>query len=379
MLETPYKVTFSRHPRSGRWQIFYVSRDAAGIGNRMLMTAAVNTRTGAIEGEPARLVDALSNWVGSPHASFDVSPDGLIYWRSTTPALAIWRLHWFDRNGNIAGTVGDVAGFSSIALSPDESRLAALQGYPEQHIWLYNLQTGTGARSSSLSGSETNPVWSADGRSLYYTVVTETGTRVMRQAIEGGGLPEVLYESPESQLRSVQDITPDGRYLIVVQPVSPRSLLLDLTAPRESRKLEPLFPESAGLRVDGARLAPDGHSLVTRSGYTFYSSRFPPAVDPPQQIAVFQHPVWPFFSRDGRTLYFVSDQSLYSHPVTAMPGGGIRLGERSLLFKVVHPSRTDANLGAVSRDGKRWMVIATDNVDEARVQMLSDWTTLLPR
>ena len=103
----------------------------------------------------------------------------------------------------------------------------------------------------------------------------------------------------------------------------------------------------------------------------------PPAIpscrSPPSALS------WPFFSRDGHSLYFISGQALYSHPVIASAGGGIRLGERSLLFKLIHPARVDANLGAASRDGNRILAIATDDTEEVRLQVLSDWTTLLPQ
>lgn len=75
--------------------------------------------------------------------------------------------------------------------------MAALQGYPDQHIWIYNLQSGTGARMRSLPGSEGNPVWATDVRSVYYALQTAEGSRVVRQSAESGSLPEVLYSSSE--------------------------------------------------------------------------------------------------------------------------------------------------------------------------------------
>ncbi len=57
----------------------------------------------------------------------------------------------------------------------------------------------------------------------------------------------------------------------------------------------------------------------------------------------------------------------------------IRLGERSLLFKLHHPTRTDSNLGAITGDGQRILAIATETDDAAQVQVLSDWTSLLDR
>ncbi|HYW42045.1 MAG TPA: hypothetical protein VE959_04260 [Bryobacteraceae bacterium] len=68
---------------------------------------------------------------------------------------------------------------------------------------------------------------------------------------------------------------------------------------------------------------------------------------------------------------------MISQPVQPLPGGGIRLGERSLLFKLIAPGRSDANLGAASRDGSRILAISTDNPEAAMTQVLSDWTTLL--
>ncbi len=382
VLDTPYGISFARHPSNGRWHIFFVRRDAGtGIANRVLLTAPVDPRTGALAGDPVRLIDAMSNWAGSPFAAFDVSATGIVYWRTTTPALPIWRLRWFDRNGNVSGTVGDAAGFSSLSLSPDEMRLAALQGYPDQHVWLYNLQTGTGARISSLSGSEGNPVWSPDGRSIYYSHHIDAGSRVIQQSAAPGSLPEPLYETSDGQAVSVQDVTPDGRYLILVEyPRHSGISRLDLTAPRALRKLEPVST-SGGLTSTqtNVRISPDGHTLLAAVGGAVYSSPYPDPAAHLTQIAELPSPAWPFFSRDGRLLYLVSGQPLYSFPVVAISGGGIRLGERSLLFKLNHPARSDANLAAASRDGNRLIAIATDETEEARVQVLTDWTTLLSK
>jgi hypothetical protein len=88
---------------------------------------------------------------------------------------------------------------------------------------------------------------------------------------------------------------------------------------------------------------------------------------------------FPFFSRDGRIVYTVSNQALYAHTVINLPGGGLRLGDRSLLFRLAHPARVDCNPAVASHDGNRILAITTDSPEEAKVQVLSDWTTLLAR
>ena len=178
----------------------------------------------------------------------------------------------------------------------------------------------------------------------------------------------------------MQAITPDGRYLVLAQFVDASAstiVRLDLSAPPEGRKAEPLLPAAAVSGQFNVRISRDGRSLIVISSGIVYASRFPPAGNSLRQVAAFPAAAWPFFSRDGRTLYVISGQALYSHPVIIAQDGGLRLGERSLLFRLIHPQRTYANLAAASRDGSRLLALATDSVEETRVQVLTDWTTLL--
>jgi WD40 repeat protein len=380
VLDSIYGATFARHPRSGRWQIFFV-RGNLGILSRAVMTAPIDPRTGALTGDAVRVVDAVSNWAGTDYATFDVSSNGMIYWRNTTPALPIWRLRWFDRNGNVTGTTGDAAGYFSISLSPDDSRVATVQGFPDQQVWIHNLQNGTATRLSSQPSGD-GIAWSPDGGSIYFTSLTDTGSRVMRQSADPGSTPEVVYVDTTNRVLMVQAITPGGRGLILAEFVDPSAstiMRLDLFAPLETRKPEPLFPTSSVSGQFNVRISPDGRLLVVIASGIVYASRFPPAGDILRQVATYPASAWAFFSRDGRTLYVISGQALYSHPVITAHDGGLRLGERSLLFRLIHPMRTYASPAAASRDGNRLLALATDSQEETRLQVLTDWTSLLTK
>jgi hypothetical protein len=50
-----------------------------------------------------------------------------------------------------------------------------------------------------------------------------------------------------------------------------------------------------------------------------------------------------------------------------------------MLYKLHGPRRTDANPGAVTRNGRRILAIAVDQDDQTKLQVLSDWTTLINR
>jgi serine/threonine-protein kinase len=373
VLSTPYGMHFVRHPHTGRWFLLYVSRDdSLGIGNRALMAVPADPRTGAPAGTPVLLLDGMSNVPGTTHAAFDAAEGGVLLWRHTSAALPIWRLSWFDRNGNVTGTVGDRGNYSSIALSPDDSWIAAQEGYPVWHNWIYNLSSGAGRRLTALSGSEAPPVWSPDGRAVYFAYQSETGWQVMRQAMEAGSVPDPLLPKETDVSLSTQTITPDGRALLLSGTNDGAILRLDLSKPREARELEKLLPGAIRPRI-----SPDGKSLIYLSGTTFYSSPYPVNGRGTGEVAPLASEGWPFFARDGRQLFIISNQSLYAYPVSNLPAGGLRLGERSMLFKLAHARRSDVNPAAITRDGQRILAIATDRDDEQKFQLLSDWTTLM--
>jgi Tol biopolymer transport system component len=313
----------------------------------------------------------------SRHGAFDVAQSGVITWHWTATSQPIWRIRWFDMKGVVTGAVGDLGMYVSLALSPDESKLAVLQGSPIEHIWLYNLQNGTSARVSSLPGNQGNPVWSPDSRTLYYTVGTEAHQQLVRQDIASGSQPEVLYESRGPRPVILQDITPDGRHLMLIrrgQGPETGIFRLDVSDSAAPRELQALLPNGNATLV---RISPEGRSLVFITGAAVFASRYPPSGQQPRQIGSFRGGSYPFFSRDGRTLYFFAERSVISQPVLQNPAGEVSLGERSVLFPIFSGARVAANLGAASRDGKRLLVISTDDDDELRTHVLTDWTALL--
>ena len=151
-----------------------------------------------------------------------------------------------------------------------------------------------------------------------------------------------------------------------------------------SRKMELLIAKSGF-----ARLSPDGRTLLlmeSKPDRTSLSAvRYPPAGAQPMELASFpltsaQGPR-PYFSRDGKTLFVLnsSDNILASYPVLTSADGGIQLGERKALFRLVSGSRIVGHYVQPSKDGKRILAISTDREEEIHTQVLTDWSTLLPK
>jgi hypothetical protein len=149
---------------------------------------------------------------------------------------------------------------------------------------------------------------------------------------------------------------------------------LDLGAPAANRKLALIVPG----QFTKARLSPDGRFLLIGGGRSLLAVRYPPEGATPHQVGAFSGTrVLPFFSHDARTLYFLAERFLHWQSVSPDPAGGFRLGERNALFPAVTPSRATSNVGAITRDGNRFLIISTDDDEEIRTHVVSDWTTLL--
>ena len=90
-------------------------------------------------GDPFPAVEQVGT-EGSRYASFSMSPGGTLA-HARGGALG-GQLTWRDRTGKIVGTVGDVALYSNVALSPDEKRLVVsiTTGSPQNRdIWTIDV------------------------------------------------------------------------------------------------------------------------------------------------------------------------------------------------------------------------------------------------
>ncbi len=355
---------FGRHPRTGQWHLFFVAGGDEERAARKLMTAPIDPRTGALLGEPALLLQGQS-LNGEIGARFSVGKNGLLAWRYAFESLPIWRLTWFDHAGKVLGRIGDKFPTVSLALSPDESKVAVAAGSPDVHIWIYDAQTGAGKRISNLPGSEAQPSWAPDGKSIFFKLSPSISApgRLIRQSLDSASRREELAESISSFA-----ISSDGKFAIVGKDDGIYRLDLQQQPPPPMEKLVAVSEVLQSLI-----LSPDNRSMVYAAQNGVYYSALAPGGMPPQKIAELRELYKPFFSQDGKTLYGLNERRLFSYPVL----GNQRVGERTFLFQLVHNTRIGARVALAAKDGKRILAITTDDTDELDFQLTTDWTTLL--
>ena len=126
-----------------------------------------------------------------------------------------FQLTWFDRQGKKIGTVGDVGRYSGVALSPDDSRVATAKeivgSNVDQDIWILETARRGSTRVTFGPILEGEPVWSADGRTLMFTVNGDTGN-LFAQDLEQEANPRMLVSTTLHKIPT--SASPDGRFLL---------------------------------------------------------------------------------------------------------------------------------------------------------------------
>jgi WD40 repeat protein len=135
-----------------------------------------DARRGALIGDVRALVSGVATFGHAPFGMFSVSRNGVLAFRQG-PVTNPSRLTWFDRSGNVIGTLGEVADYSNPAFSPDGQRLAvSIRGSNgKRSIWVFDLARGTKTRLNFEPADESNPTWSPDGSEIAYVTQRPSG------------------------------------------------------------------------------------------------------------------------------------------------------------------------------------------------------------
>ena len=170
----------------------------------VLMAQPFDLRNLKLLDEPRPIADhilMMSSFSPLSGAIFAASPNGVLVWRNGSGGSQS-RLQWFDRNGRKLGAVGDLADFSSPALSPDEKKLAVGIMDPQtktRDIWVIDLVRGTKTRLTFDPADDLNPVWSPDGIRIAFTSNRKGERDIYQKPADGSGQEELLLEAKDGQ------------------------------------------------------------------------------------------------------------------------------------------------------------------------------------
>jgi serine/threonine-protein kinase len=247
-------------------------------------------------------------------------------------------------------------------LSPDGKRIAVTSADEEHDIWVFDPEKETLTRISSGPAYEYTPVWTPDGRYLFFGSGPTPSAPSVRFDVQGraaDGTGTTQAWTDHQQGGYPLSITPDGKSLILygrsregaigglhVLPLDPKG------TPR------PLLPGGVGLNAD---VSPDGRWIAydsSESGqYEVYVRPFP-AVDSGRWQVSTAGGMRPFWSRSGRELFFLSANRMFVAEVR--PGAAFDYSKPLPLFDfgmAYQLGGAPFRQFDISPDGKRFVLV----------------------
>jgi hypothetical protein len=278
----------------------------------------------------------------------------LLAYQAGPPAVRS-RLEWFDRTGAQVGTVGELADYANVELSPDGTRVAVTLTDPVERthdIWFYDVATGTRRQFTNDPADENWIIWSPDGQQVAYNRFNRDALELYRAPVNGGG--EELLLTGEDGVWPLS-WSSDGRFILYVQNSSGTGndvWVLPLFGDREPYAL--FRTEHA---ENWAAFSPNGRWIAFSSTFSgraeVYISPFPTNG---QVIKVSEGSgIQARWRRDGKEVFYLaSDRTLMSALIND-EGPDLEVGAARSLFQTRYPYPPYHAYDAAT-DGQRFLV-----------------------
>ncbi len=282
------------------------------------------------------------------------------------------QLAWRDRNGKKVGEIGlPQRRISLPSLSPD-GQLVGVEGTEDDtgvDVWLHDVHRRIKTRLTLDPARDSRCVWSPDGRRIVFWSNRNGGIDMFIKNADGSGEEEPLVTSPLEDWPGTW--SPDGKCLLFAQQGQLQCLDWNgegiQTGTHTYLRVPFLF--------QGTQFSPNGnfiaYSSVESSESQVYVRSFPDGTAKWQvSLGGGHQPRW---SRDGKEIFYVRGQTLFSVPVRTEPS--LSVGRPSELFsdrglEWPYPQPTYD----VSLDGQKFVTIETlGRVDRPHIRVTQNW------
>ncbi len=311
----------------------------------------------ATAGGPRTVVSGVATSHG--RAQYALSSGGsLIYALADQPAER--GLSWWSPSG-VRATADAVQRFRQPRLAPDGTRVAGVASEgTRSDIWVADVERGAATRLTH-SGTNTSPVWSADGRTVYFASRSGGAYEIWRSDADGGKPATRLLGTTRHAIPVAA--APDGSMLAFLQ--TDGAAHADIWAlPLAGRDAHPLVETPFD---DGApAFSPDSRLLAYQSAETgrweIYARRMPNGRRTVVSTDSGEQPVW---TKDG--LYYLSRGRLMRAAISEDASGQLAISS------VVVTTLASGSLAGAAPDGRLLIDRGLDPSSSAAVLNL-EWT-----
>ena len=230
------------------------------VRDSQLVALPFDLSSATVRDEPSLVVEGIHPMGMVHHTPVSLSNDGMLAYQTATSAGTLTR---FDLKGKLVARLSEPEGIDEPAMSPD-GRSVAITVSPnadERRLWVLDVARGVRTPVSAAGAFADDPVWSPDGKNLYFdSNVGGRWTTYRAWITEGRAIEEI--GDPGGPDMAVLDISKDGRHLLLSSFDAAGNWELfvrDLSLPREA-KWTPWFSSPA--KEDGGTFSPDGRWIA---------------------------------------------------------------------------------------------------------------------
>jgi dipeptidyl aminopeptidase/acylaminoacyl peptidase len=314
-------------------------------------------------------------------ADFSVAENGTLV---TAEGDARNRFIWFDRQGHILDTVGDLEWYRDCVLSPNGQYLAADLGaespVSNTDVWVHDLGRDVRTRLTFAPGTDDAPVWSPDGSYIYFSSGRGAAKRDLYcKPSSGAGEEQLLLTSDRDKYPT--DCTADGKHLVFFSPQRNGSgddiWVLPLAEGGVKAASGPLPFLQTEFSEDDARFSPDGRWLAYWSNETgrgeVYVRPFP---GPGGKWQISTEPGdYPRWRGDGRELFYITDRGVLMAVDVSGTGPSFEAGRPRPLFSVTN-ARSSSALNSpfdVTANGQRFIAVVGEGRQVSTINIVLNW------
>ncbi len=271
------------------------------------------------------------------YVALSAAGNGLLVYRNIVSRVS--QLTLVDRNGKTLGAIGPARGYSSPHLSPDGKKIAVAVPDPdnpgESSLWIVDVATGSLTRLTYDKHDNVFPIWSPNGRWIYFQSNVSGPYNTYRKRADGSGPRQLVRRSAD--LEGGTSFAEDGKNLLF-DDVSPETGADIWYLPLQAGAKAKVFLRTPADEEDGV-FSPDGKWVAYESNengpsdFEVFVAPFPPNGSK-WQVST-NGGYWPLWGRDGHELFFISGGELMAAKV--IPGASFQFQGPQPLFPIQPP------------------------------------------
>ena len=344
-----------------------------------------------VTGGPVPMVEAVRRPGRNPGttgaAFYDVSETGsLVYLIASETPLVERQLVRVDRQGTVERLIDDLRDYWRPRLSPDGERVTVEVQSEEQGVltlWVVDVGSGNMRQltfGGGVGSGDLFPAWTPDGGDVIFASGRLGTNAIYRQAVDGTGEPELVFEGTSSQLIP-NDVSVDEVVAFTQGARVGLSDVLGLRLTDGSTSDLVATPAMENMPM----FSPDGRWLAYTSDATGRAEVWVRAAQEGEfgewRVST-EGGVGPVWSRDGSELYYRgASGDLMVVPIEV--NSGFTYGRARPLFSVAGRFRFSGNTAAfdVDADGRFIMVTQVDSQREQprEINVVLNWFEELRR